>query len=365
MSYDKMSAEHITRCKFFILFTGGLKLKKSIRAAAAAVGILTAISVVLTGCKNSDNKTEKLTKVNVSEVTHSVFYAPQYVALNEGFFEKRGLEIELSTGDGADKVMASVLSGSMDIGFAGPEAAIYVYNEGRDDYPKVFAQMTRCDGSFLVAREKGDSFEWSELKGKTVLPGRKGGVPYMALEHVIRKNGLVPNEDVVLDDSIQFSSMAGAFIAGTGDYVTIFEPTATEMERNGKGYIVASIGEEAGDIPYTAYFSSQKFMSENPDVIQSFTDAVYEGELWVENHSALEIANAIAPSFPDTDIEVLKTVVQRYKDIGAWSETPVMKEESFNNLQNVMTEAGELEKNADFNSVVDNSFAQKSVDNIK
>lgn len=345
-----------------------MALKRHIKAAVLTGVFMCSALTLFAGCTKTENSGTDGTQtrtVKVNEVTHSVFYAPQYVAINEGFFEKRGIEIELSNGQGADKVMASVLSGSMDIGFAGPEAAIYVYNEGRENYPKVFAQMTKRDGSFLVGREKDDDFEWSDLKGKTVLPGRKGGVPYMALEHVIRKNSLVPNEDVILDDSIQFALMAGAFTAGTGDYVTIFEPTATEMEREGKGYIVAAVGDEAGDIPYTAYFTSQKFMNENAQLVQDFTDAVYEGQLWVKEHSALEIAESIAPSFPDTDIEVLETVVQRYKDIGAWSETPVMTEESFNNLQNVMTEAGELDKNADFNDVVDNSFAQKSVENIK
>lgn len=343
-------------------------LKALVLAGTFAVGMLTAFS----GCskapadsQQSSQDGAQTTTLRVSEVTHSVFYAPQYVAINEGLFEKRGIEIELSNGQGADKVMAAVLSGSIDIGFAGPESAIYVYNEGRSDYPKVFAQMTKRDGSFLVAREKDEDFEWSDLKGTTVLPGRKGGVPYMTLEYVIRQNSLEPNVDVTLDDSIKFELMTGAFLAGTGDYVTMFEPTATEVELQGKGYIVASIGEEAGDVPYTAYFASQEFMNENPQLVQDFTDAIYEAQLWVEEHTAAEVAEAIAESFPDTDMEVLTTVIERYKEIGVWSTTPVMTEESFNNLQNIMTQAGELEENADFNSVVDNSFAQKAVDTVK
>ena len=216
-----------------------------------------------------------------------------------------------------------------------------------------------------MGREKDDSFTWDKLRDKVVLPGRKGGVPYMALEYVIKQNGLVPGETVTLDDSIQFALMAGAFTAGTGDYVTIFEPTATEMEKQGKGYIVASVGEEAGEIPYTAYFTSQSYMQEHPDVVQSFTDAIYEGQQWVSTHTAKEIAEVIHPSFSDTDLDVLETVVQRYLDIGAWSETPVMKEESFQRLQTVMESAGELNQKADFDKIVDNSFAQKAVESAK
>ncbi|MFQ9871897.1 MAG: ABC transporter substrate-binding protein [Oscillospiraceae bacterium] len=339
-------------------------MKKSGRILALILA--GALTGALAGCSSTQKEGEKkLQTINVSEVTHSVFYAPQYVAINKGFFEKRGLKLELTDGQGADKVMAAVLSGSMDIGFAGPESTIYVYNEGRQDYPKVFAQLTQRDGSFLVGREKDDSFTWDKLRDKVVLPGRKGGVPYMALEYVIKQNGLVPGETVTLDDSIQFALMAGAFTAGTGDYVTIFEPTATEMEKQGKGYIVASVGEEAGEIPYTAYFTSQSYMQEHPDVVQSFTDAIYEGQQWVSTHTAKEIAEVIHPSFSDTDLDVLETVVQRYLDIGAWSETPVMKEESFQRLQTVMESAGELNQKADFDKIVDNSFAQKAVESAK
>ena len=195
--------------------------------------------------------------MTVCEVTHSIFYAPQYVALAKGFFADEGLDVELSNGGGADKVMSAVLSGNVDIGFAGPEASIYVYNEGKEDYTEVFAQVTKCDGSFLVGREKDDSFTWDKLAGKHILPGRKGGVPYMAFEYAIRKNGMDPASDLLLDNSIQFDNMTGAFLGGTGDYVTMFEPTASSVEAEGKGYIVAAVGEEAGEMPYTAYFAKR------------------------------------------------------------------------------------------------------------
>ncbi len=307
------------------------------------------------GCKKEEGKD----KITVCEVTHSIFYAPQYAAINLGFFEEEGIEIELSNGGGADKVMAAVLSGNIDIGFAGPEAAIYVYNEGKEDYMQVFAQVTQRDGSFLVGREKDDSFTWDKVKGKTILPGRKGGVPYMTLEYVLRKNGIDPAKDTTLDNSIQFDLMAGAFTSGTGDYVTLFEPTATSIEEEGKGYIVASIGAESGEIPYTAYFAKKSYMENHSDLIERFTRAIYRGQEWVASHSAEEIAEVVAPSFPDSDTEQLATVIQRYKDIDAWCADPVLEKESFDLLQEVMLQAGELSEYAPHDQIVNNSYAEK------
>lgn len=302
--------------------------------------------------------------VKVSEVTHSVFYAPQYVAINLGIFEKHGLKVELINSQGADKVMTAVLSNQVDIGFAGPEASIYVYLQGKEDYPQVFAQLTQRDGSFLVGREEED-FDWKNLEGKHVLPGRKGGMPYMALMYVIRQNGLDPDTDMNFDNSISFDAMTGAFLGGVGDYVTIFEPTATMIENEGRGYIVASVGEAAGEIPYTAYFASKSFIEKNPDVIQSFVDSIYEGQMWVDTHTAREIAEVIADSFPDSDIDVLEKVVQRYKDIDAWSHTPIMSVESFERLQDVIEQAGELSERAPFEDIVVNDFAENSVNSVE
>lgn len=310
---------------------------------------------LLAGCGGEKASLEKVT---VCEVAHSIFYAPQYVAIHLGFFEEEGIEIELSNGQGADKVMSAVLSDNIDIGFAGPEASIYVYNEGKEDHTQVFAQLTQRDGSFLVAREPDPDFTWEKLRGKHILPGRKGGVPYMALEYAIRKNGVDPQTEATLDDSIQFALMAGAFTGGTGDYVTLFEPTASMLEAEGKGYIVASVGEEAGEIPYTAYFAKKSFIEENADLVQRFTRAIYKGQRWVQTHSAEEIAQVVAPSFPDTEMDLLTTVVQRYKDIDAWNPDPVMREESFELLQEVMTQAGELSKKAPFDQIINNTFAE-------
>ncbi len=303
---------------------------------------------------------EQLQKVRVSEVTHSVFYAPQYVAVNKGFFAEEGIELELSNGQGADKVMSAVLSDHIDIGFAGPEASIYVYNEGKDDYTQVFAQMTQRDGAFLVGRKPEAFFDWKHLKDSVVLPGRKGGVPYMALEYVIKSKGLTPGQDVMLDDSIQFALMAGAFTAGTGDYVALFEPTASMVEKEGKGYVLSSIGQEAGEIPYTAYFAKKSYLQNNADTVQKFTNAIYKGQHWVAHHSAREIAQVLQPSFPDTDLELLTTVVQRYQDIDAWSKDPVMKASSFELLQTVMTSAGELAQKAPYEQIVNNTYAERA-----
>ena len=296
--------------------------------------------------------------VRVNEVTRSVFYAPQYVAINKGFFKERDINIELTTGQGADKVMTAVLAGQSDIGFAGPEASIYVYNEGKEDYTQVFAQLTKKDGSFLVSKTKQEDFDWKNLKGTTVIPGRKGGVPYMTLEYVLKKNGLDPSKDLILDDSIKFDLMAGAFTGGNAEYVTLFEPTASLTQNSGKGYIVASVGKAAGEIPYTAYFAKKSYINENSSMLQDFTDAIYEGQQWVKQHDAREIAESIIEFFPDTDLDLLETVIQRYKDIDVWNETPVLKKESFELLQTVMTEAGELKQKVPYDKVINNQFAE-------
>lgn len=333
-------------------------MKKTITAICLL--FCTILTFVLVGCKNDDG----LTEVSVNEVTHSVFYAPQYVAINKGFFEDEGLKLDFATGEGADKVMAAVLSGSVDIGFSGPEAAIYVYNEGRSDQPTVFAQLTRRDGAFLVAREPNDNFKFTDLKGKHVLPGRKGGVPYMTFEYVLKQNGLDTKNDLKFDDSIQFSMLAGAFTGGTGDYVALFEPTASTLEKEGKGYIVASIGKAGGDVPYTAYYANKSFIEKNPDVIQKFTDAVYRAQKWIRENSPEDVAKAIQPSFPDTELDVLTSVVERYLSIDAWCETPIMTEESFMRLQEIISTAGELENKVPFDAIVDNTFAEKAVKEI-
>lgn len=257
--------------------------------------------------------------------------------------------------------MTSVLSGEAQIGFAGPEASIYVYNEGKEDFTQVFAQLTKRDGSFLVSKDKIDNFDWSMLKGKTVIPGRKGGVPYMTLEYVIKQNGLSPSKDLILDDSIKFDLMASAFTSGDADFVTLFEPTASNVEKIGKGYVVASVGKESGEIPYTAYFAKKSYIEENEELIQNFTNAIYKGQKWVKENTAEEVAKAIQSFFPDTSLDLLATAVQSYKDIDAWNDTPVLKEESFNKLQEVMSEAGELTQKAPYDKIVNNKYAEEAI----
>lgn len=311
--------------------------------------------------KNRNNNDTGMTKIKLNEVTRSVFYAPQYVAISNGYFEEENLDIEITTGQGADKVMTAVLAGQSDIGFAGPEAAIYVYNEGKEDYMEVFAQMTKRDGSFLVSRNENKDFKWTDLKGSTIIPGRKGGVPYMTFEYVLKQNGLDTKKDLVLDDSIKFDLMAGAFAGGNADYVTLFEPTASMTEAEGKGYIVASVGEASGEIPYTAYFAKKSYIESNQRIIQGFTNAVYKGQVWVKEHTAREIAEKIQGFFPDTGIDMLTNSIQRYKDIDAWNETPVLEQEAFDRLQTVMQEAGELSNKAPYDVIVNNEFAKKAV----
>lgn len=324
---------------------------------AVIIGIIAA--VVINKNSTKDENGTKLVRLN--EVTRSVFYAPQYVAIAQGYFKEKGIEVEITTGQGADKVMTAVLAGQSDIGFAGPEASIYVYNEGKEDHTQVFAQLTKRDGSFLVARDKTDEFDWNQLKGKTVIPGRKGGVPYMTFEYVLKQKGINPSTDVNLDDSISFDLMAGAFAGGNAEYVTLFEPTASMTEEQGAGYIVASVGAEAGEIPYTAYFAKKSYIAKNEELIQNFTDAIYKGQKWTQEHSAKEIAELIKDFFPSTDVKMLENSIQRYKDIDAWNKTPVLTEEAFNKLQDVIEEAGELEKRADYEKVVNNKYAEQSI----
>lgn len=330
-------------------------LKRKIICILCCVGLLLA---TFYGCKKSEK--DGVITLTVSEVAHSVFYAPQYAAIALGFFEEEGIEIELINGNGADKVMTAVLSGEADIGLAGPEAAIYVYKEGREDHAVIFSQLTKRDGSFLVSRKPIDNFSFDMLKGKYVIGGRAGGVPLMTLEYVLKENGLTPNVDLTVDSSVQFAMMAGAFTGGTGDFVTLFEPTASSIVAEGKGYIVASIGEESGEIPYTAYFANKSLLKKDPETIQKFTNAITKGQKWVETHSAKEIAEVIKDFFPDTSIELLTEAMQSHKDIDAWNTDSVMKKEAFDKLQAVMTEAGELDGYVEFEKLVDNSFAEKA-----
>lgn len=333
-----------------------MNLKKVCIFAAIALVVLISAIIIINIDNTSKDEKENLKEISVSEVTRSVFYAPQYVAIAGGYFEEEGLKINLTTGQGSDNVMTGVLSNQIDIGFAGPETCVYVYNEGKEDYAQVFAQVTQTDGSFLVSSKKIDNFKWSDLKGKTVIPGRKGGMPYMSLLYVLKKNGINPSKDLKLDDSIDFDLMASAFSTGKADFVTLFEPTTSQIISSGKGYMVTSIGKELGKVPYTAYFAKKSYIEKNTDVIQKFTNAIYKGEQYVKNHTSKEIAELIKEFFPDSDIKVLESAIESYRKINAWKDTPYMEEADFKLLQDVIHDAGELDKYALYENVVNNAY---------
>jgi NitT/TauT family transport system substrate-binding protein len=329
-------------------------LKKILIAVISlfVIGVVTTFLIL-------DKKEQKLTKIKLAEVTHSIFYAPQYVALEKGYFEEEGLEIELILTPGADKVMAAVLSNDVDIGFSGSEATIYVYNAGEKDYVQTFAQLTQKDGSFIVARKPYNNFTLNDLKGKYVIGGRKGGMPEMTLEWIIKEHGIDPHKDLTIDTSVAFPAMSGAFIGGLGDFVALFEPTALMVEREGFGYVVASVGALGGKVPYTAYNARKSFINKNPDIIEGFTRAIYKGLTFVHEHNAKTIAEVIYTQFPDTSMNDLIKVIDRYKKIEAWSKTPELTEDAFGHLQDIITQAGELEKRVPFTNLVNNEFAKK------
>jgi NitT/TauT family transport system substrate-binding protein len=308
-------------------------------------------------------KTE-LTQVKLNEVTHSIFYTPFYAALDQGFFETEGLRIELSNGNGTDKVMTALLSGHADIGLMGPEASVYVYNEGKDDYVVNFAQLTQTDGSFLVGRTPEPNFDWQNLRGKTVIGGRIGGMPEMTLEYVLKNKNIYPDSDAEVLTNIQFALMAGAFTGGTGDYVALFEPVASQLEQEGKGYVVASVGKEAGQVPYTAFGAGKKYIEKNPEIIQKFTNALYRGQIWVQESTPEEIARAIQSAFPDTSEELLISAVKRYRDQDSWAQTPHFTSESFDRLQDIMELAGQLGQRAPYDMLVTNDYAEQAVANV-
>ena len=317
----------------------------------AGVLIFLLASLVLFDLKGEkDNK--KLKQITVAEVTHSVFYAPQYVALEKGYFEEEGLDVELILTSGADKVTAAVLSGDADIGFCGSEATIYVYQGGEKDYLKTFAQLTQKDGSFLVGREKDNNFKIEDLKGKTIIGGRPGGMPEMILEYSLKENGIDTSKEVKIDTSIEFASMGGAFIGGIGDYVALFEPNALELEKEGYGYVVASLGELGGEIPYTSYAARKSFIKENKDIIKKFTKAIEKGLDYVHSNTDKEVAKAIKSQFPDTSIIDLTKVIKRYRSIDAWPKTTEFSKKSFNHLQDIMIENDVIEEKVSYNKLI-------------
>ena len=302
---------------------------------------------------NFNKKDEKkLQKVTLAEVAHTIFYAPQYVAIEKGYFEEYGIDVDLILTSGADKVMAAVLSGDADIGFSGSEATIYVYNGGEKDYVKTFAQLTQKDGSFLVSRKKYDNFSLEDLKGKTIIGGRAGGMPEMTLEYALKQNNIDPKKDVNIDTSVAFAAMSSAFIGGQGDFVSLFEPNALDMEQQGYGYVVASLGELGGVVPYTSYSARISYIQENQELISNFTKAIQKGLDYVHTHSDKEVAKVILKQFPDTSLNDLEKVVKRYRDIEAWPKTTNFNEESFDHLQDIMIDNGELQEKVSYSKLI-------------
>ena len=336
-----------------------MKNKKWISLAAAVVLAVTALPMGVFAAKK-DGEEEKLTKITLNEVAHSIFYAPQYVAIEEGYFAEEGLNLTLVTGFGADKVLTALISGEADIGFMGAEASIYAYQEGATDPAVNFAQLTQRAGNFLVAREEMPDFKWEDLKGKKVLGGRKGGMPEMVFEYILRKNGLDPQKDLTIDQSIDFGSTAAAFIGdASADFTVEFEPSATALEKEGAGYVVASLGVDSGYVPYTAYSAKTSYLNANPNIIQKFTNALQKGMDFVQSHTPEEIAKVIAPQFKETDLATITTIVSRYYEQDTWKSDLIFNEESFNLLQDILENSGELKERVPYEELVTTTFAEK------
>lgn len=317
----------------------------------------------LTGCGKTDSGTGNLTKVTLNEVAHSIFYAPMYVAIEEGYFEEEGIDLNLVTGFGADKTMTALLTGEADIGFMGSESTIYTYANGTQDYAINFAQLTQRAGNFLVSRTPIENFSWDMLVGKNVLGGRPGGMPQMVFEYILLKNNIDPKLDLTIDQSIDFGSTAAAFSGGQGDFSVEFEPHATALEEKGDGYVVASLGEDSGYVPYTAFSAKKSYIEENPEIIQAFTNALQKGMDYCNSHSPEEIAKVIQPQFAETNMDSLVTIINRYHEQDTWKEDLIFSQEAFDLLQNILEQSNVLEERVDYNTLVNTEFATQAKEN--
>ncbi|WP_139489452.1 ABC transporter substrate-binding protein [Brevibacillus dissolubilis] len=318
---------------------------------AVSLGLL----VILTGCTSASDD-----KIRIGEVTRSLFYAPQYVAIEKGFFAEEGLNVELITTWGGDKTMTALLSDGIDVALVGSETSIYVDQQGSADPVVNFAQLTQTDGTFLVSRKKIDNFTWDQLRGSTFLGQRKGGMPQMVGEFVLSTKGIKPHQDLKLIQNIDYANIASAFSSGTGEYVQLFEPTASQFERDGLGYVVASFGKESGTVPYTVFMAKQSYINGHQEAVQKFTNAIHKGQEWVASHSPKETADVIAPYFNDIDADILESSVKRYLEQGSYAADPILDEAEWNNLKAIMTAAGELKGSADYAKLVNTTFAQKA-----
>ena len=322
--------------------------------------ILVCFIIVLAGVlffiinKNSEDRNNKntLKEVKVAEVAHTIFYAPAYAAISKGYFEDEGIKINLTLTAGADKVTAAVLSGDVDVGFCGSEATIYVYNSGEKDYLVNFARLTKKDGSFLVSRKKYDNFKLEDLKGKTVIGGRKGGMPEMTFEWALKQNNIDPKNDLKIDTSVAFPAMEGAFIGGNADFVTLFEPNATSVEKQGLGYVVGYVGSFGGEVPYTAYNAKKSYIEKNKDIIDGFTKAVDKGLKYVKETDSSVVAKDIYEYFPELSLNDLTAIIERYKTNDAWASSSEITKKDFDHLQEIIISAGELDKKAPFEKLI-------------
>ncbi len=339
---------------------------KKFKSLSILLTIVLIISTLISGCSRKTESSGQTKKVILNEVAHSIFYAPMYVAIEEGYFAAEGIDLELITGYGADKTMTALLTGEADIGFMGSEASIYTYLQGAQDYAVNFAQLTQRAGNFLVSRTPIDNFNWNMLKGTYVLGGRKGGMPQMVFEYILKMNQMNPDTDLTIDTSIDFGSTAAAFAgakegdAGYADFTVEFEPHATSLETQQKGYIVASLGVDSGYVPYTAFSARKSYIEENPDVLLSFTKALQKGIDYVASHSSDEIATVIKPQFPETELNTITTIVTRYQTQDTWKKDLIFTEESFILLQNILMEAGELEDYIPYKDLVTRNFAEQA-----
>ena len=330
------------------------KRKNFLALALLGAGILS-----LCACQSRPGQSHSgLTPVTLNEVAHSIFYAPQYAAIELGYFEEEGIDLTLVNGAGADKVMTALVSGDADIGFMGSEASIYTYAGGAKDYAVNFAQLTQRAGNFLVGRTPDPDFSWEKLKGSKVLGGRAGGMPQMVFEYILKKQGIDPKTDLSIDQSINFGLTAAAFTSDDSDYTVEFEPFATTLELEGSGYVVASLGKDSGYVPYTAYSAKQSYMKDHPEVIQQFTNAIQKGLDYVNSHSAEEIAKTIQPQFKETPLENITRIVERYQEQDTWKGDTIFEEESFELLQNILEEAGQLPERVPYKDLVNTEFSK-------
>lgn len=327
-------------------------MKKIIILVCFCIVLIFALIFAINAKKKENKQESGLTEVKVAEVAHTIFYAPAYVAISKGYFEEENIKIDLTLASGADKVTAAVLSGDVDIGFCGSEATIYVYNSGEKDYLVNFARLTKRDGSFLVSRKKYDNFTLEDLKGKTVIGGRKGGMPEMTFEWALKENGIDPEKDLTIDTSVAFAAMEGAFIGGDADFVTLFEPNASSVEKQDLGYVVGYVGNWGGEVPYTAYNAKKSFIKENPEIIKGFTKAIDKGLKYVKNTDSNIIAKDIQEFFPELSLDDLTLIIERYKTNDAWPDSTDITKEEFDHIQEIMISSNELDKKAPYDKLI-------------